>query len=108
MVINKFTLKRKSAYDVRSVMVCHLTGSIYFSKNAARMINAPCKLSFDFDEGYCKYDDNGFEIVVNENGFFLFSNKLVRFISEKFNTKKPKFEIDKTIDKTIFSLKLIS
>jgi len=87
-------------------MVCHSTGSIYFSKSAAIRLNAPCKISFDFDKMICFKDENGFDIVVNQNGFFIFSNRLVRYINEKFNLKKPKFLIKSTIESSIFQLKL--
>jgi hypothetical protein len=108
MIISKHTLARKSAYSVKSVLVCYNNGIIYFSKSAAIKINAPAKISFDFDKGICFYDDDdGFEIKYNQNGFFICSYKLIRHINALYPQKRVKFNLNSTIDKNIFKLDLL-
>ena len=111
MIITKHTLKKKSPFLGKSVMSCFNTGAIYFSKEAAKLLNAPCKISFDIEKerSICFHDENiGFQIIINRNGFMTFSAPLVRHLQEVFEINyMPKFQIKSTIDKHIFELKLI-
>jgi len=107
MVISRHTLKRLPTIKKRT-MTSMSNGQIHFSKQAASLLNAPCKLSFDFDAMICSYDEeDGFEIRTSVNGFYISSKPLTRFITEKFGNKKVKFEFSTTTIESIFKIDLV-
>jgi|SRR6478609_5001440 len=94
------------------VMSC-LENMIWFNKQAAKLINAPCKICFNDDSGeWCIFKDlpDGFEIRQHGDRFTITTRArvLTRKLEAIFQVSLPKFEIKTTADDKIFRLKIIN
>lgn len=102
------TRKKENIY-IRCNLSFNYTGAIYVTKGAARLINAPCKLAFDFDNMLCMYHDDGLNVTCTKGLFYINSLPLIRKLKEILPLDNPRFEITKVSGtEGFFQLKLIT
>lgn len=107
--INSFNVRDYTKARTRHPIVKCFKNKLFFNKSAADLIQAPVRVSFALtDDILTVYEDNlGFDIVMNQNGFFIHNKALITRLEELINKENPFFLLNKTNDEKTFELKLI-
>lgn len=110
MIINPTTIRAEKirAKHNQSLISCVGNG-INFTRLAAELVGAPCKLSFEKRDGIFLLfkDQNGFDLKQLDTSFQINSRPLKLLIERIFEIKRARFKVINTCDKDIFELKLV-